>query len=72
MLLLGVADCCRLIHRFAFTRAGAVADLSNLLPQVAGCCVFKTANKRQLGRFLMSGNRRLPAILRIGDRCVVR
>jgi hypothetical protein len=73
MLLLGVADCCRLIHRFAFTGAATVADIRNLLPQFAGCCVFKTANKRQApGRFLVSGNCTLPAILRIGDHQVVR
>ena len=43
MLLLGVADCCWIVHLFAFI-ASSVLLISITF---AGSCIFQTANKRQ-------------------------
>lgn len=49
------AESCGLLRNHSsgcIYRCGCVADLGNLLLRFAGCCVFKTANKRQIQRQL--------------------
>ena len=56
MFLLGVV--CRLIHRFAFADLCRVADTRSPLLRFAGCCVPKTANKRQAFAIFHRASRR--------------